>query len=144
MAKSRQKRYKSRKVKINLDELQTIVDATAERVLTADEHKKLLQSQQLLADLVRPDLQSETSLALGGSDEDDGQPKTRKPPRSNGGRRPRSDFKNANTVKVPNTIFKVGQLCPCGCGGRLYKYDRSSHFRHFVGQAPIQVTLYEL
>jgi hypothetical protein len=144
MAKSRQKRYKSRKVKINLDELQTIVDATAERVLTAEEHKKLLVSQQLLADLVRPDLQSETALALGGADEDDGQPKTRKPPRSNGGRRPRSDFKNANTVKVPNTAFKVGQLCPCGCGGRLYKYDRSAHFRHFVGQAPIQVTLYEL
>lgn len=150
MAKSRRKSFKSRKVKVDLGELQTIVDATAERVLTAEEHKKLLKSHQLLADLILPDLQSETSAALESGEaktegaDGQGQPKARKSPSSNGGRRPRSDFKNADTVKVPHTDLQVGQLCPCGCGGRLYKYNRDSHFRHFVGQAPIQVTLYEL
>lgn len=146
MAKSRKKRYKSRKVKVDLGELQTIVDATAVRALTSQEHEKLLESHQLLADLIMPDLQSENSAALKGGD-DDGSPKTpkvRKSPKSNGGRRPRSDFKSANTVRVAHTNLQVGQLCPCGCGGRLYKYERVAHFRHFVGQAPIQVTLYEL
>lgn len=146
MAKSRKRTYKSRKVKVDLAELQTIVQATSERQLTKEEHKKLLVSHQLLADLILPELQSETSAALKGDDKSKA-PKEDKPRKSaekNPGRRPRSDFKAANVVKVPNTEYEVGQLCPCGCGGRLYTYKRVSHFRHFVGQAPIQVTLYEL
>ena len=80
----------------------------------------------------------------GAKDKKDEEPKERKPPSKNGGRRPRSDFKAAETVKLPHTEMHVGQLCPCGCGGRLYLWkDRCSHFRHFVGQAPIKVTLYE-
>ena len=149
MAKSRKKRYKSRKVNVDLAELQSIVDITVERVLTVEEQKKLLESHRLLTDLILPDLQSETSAVLHGEAESenaeaDGKRKTRKSPKNNGGRRPRSDFKNANIVRLPNTTYQVGQHCPCGCGGRLYKYNRDAHFRHFVGQAPIQVTLYEL
>lgn len=146
MAKSRRKTYKKRKVDVDLGELQAIVNATSERVLTEAEHKKLMDSHQLLADLILPELQSETSAALNGGDKDDKSKEKppRKPPEKNGGRRPRSDFKAAKTVKVPVTEFKVGQPCPCGCGGKLYPYNRDAHFRHFVGQAPIQVTLYEL
>ena len=147
MAKSRKKSYKSRKVKVDLGELQTIVEATSERALTQEEYKKLQASHQLLADLILPELQSETSAALKGDDanpEDADGSKPRKSARKNGGRRPRSDFKGANIVEVANTDYKIGQVCPCGCGGKLYRYKRASHFRHFVGQAPIQVTLYEL
>ena len=149
MAKSRRKSYKKRMVEVNLGELQGIVDAAGERALTAEEHKKLADSHQLLVDLILPELQSETSEALkggkaGAKDKKDEEPKERKPPSKNGGRRPRSDFKAAETVKLPHTEMHVGQLCPCGCGGRLYLWkDRCSHFRHFVGQAPIKVTLYE-
>lgn len=149
MAKSRRKTYKKRIVEVNLGELQGIVDASAERALTAEEHKKLAHSHQLLVDLILPELQSETSEALNGAKpgakdgEKKEEPKERKPPAKNGGRRPRSDFKAAETVKLPHTQLKVGQLCPCGCGGRLYKWDRVGHFRYFEGQAPIKVTLYE-
>jgi len=149
MAKSRKKTYKSRKVKVDLGELQTIVEATSERVLTEEEHRKLQASHQLLADLILPDLQSETSAALEGAedgdatDSNDGS-KGRKSARKNAGRRPRSDFKGAKVVEVANTDYQVGQTCPCGCGGKLYRYKRVAHFRHFTGQAPIQVTLYEL
>ncbi len=146
VAKSRRKTYKSRKVKVDLGELQTIVNATSERVLTEEEHKKLMDSHQLLADLILPDLQSETGAALKGEEkkDDNKEKQPRKSPEKNGGRRPRSDFKASKTVRVPVAKFQVGQLCPCGCGGKLYNYKRVSHFRHFVGQAPIQVTLYEL
>lgn len=146
VAKSRRRTYKSRKLKVDLGELQTIVNATSERVLTEEEHKKLVDSHQLLADLILPDLQSETGAALKGEEkkEEKKEKQPRKPPEKNGGRRPRSDFKAAKTVKVPVTEFQVGQPCPCGCGGKLYNYKRVSHFRHFIGQAPIQVTLYEL
>lgn len=145
MAKSRKKTYKSRKVDVDFGELQAIVNATSERVLTEEEHKKLMDSHQLLADLILPDLQSETSTALKGSEKPEAKEKPpRKPPEKNGGRRPRSDFKAASTVVVPVTEYRSGQPCPCGCGGKLYDYSRVSHFRHFVGQAPIRVTLYEL
>lgn len=146
MAKSRRKTYKSRKVQVDLAELQTIVEATSERPLTEQEQKKLVASHQLLADLILPDLQSETSAALSGEDSNPAKDdKPRKPARKNAGRRPRSDFKGADIVQVPNTDYEVGQSCPCGkCGGKLYPYKRVSYFRHFKGQAPIQVTIYEL
>ena len=146
MAKSRKRTYKSRKVQVDLGELQSIVEATSERSLTKEEHQKLLASHQLLADLILPDYQSETTAALNGDSAS--QPKEDKPRKSakkNAGRRPRSDFKDAKVVFVENTEYKEGQECPCGeCKGRLYPYKRVAHFRHFVGQAPIQVTLYEL
>ena len=52
MAKSRRKTYKKRMVEVNLGELQGIVDAAGERALTAEEHKKLVDSHQLLVDLI--------------------------------------------------------------------------------------------
>jgi transposase len=149
VAKSRRKTYKKRKVEVDLGELQGIVNAAAERVITADEHKKLMDSHQLLADLITPDLQSETSDAIKGGEtgakhKGKTDPKERKAPKKNGGRRPRSDFKAAETIRQSHTDLQVGQHCPCGCGGRLYVWkNRFSHFRHFVGQAPIKVTLYE-
>lgn len=150
MAKSRRKTYKKRIVEIDLKELQSIVDASAERALTDKEHKKLAHSHQLLVDLILPELQSETSDALNGGkaksqDKDSKEePKERKSPEKNGGRRPRSDFTAAEIVKLAHTQMKSGELCPCGCGGRVYPWkDRCTHFRHFIGQAPIKVTLYE-
>lgn len=67
-----------------------------------------------------------------------------KPARPGHGRKKREEFGAAKTVSVSHPELKPGQLCPCGCGFKLYRLKKSKIFRHFVGQVPIQVTFYEL
>lgn len=113
--------------------------------MTGEEHKKLQDGHQLLADLLVPDLQDESAAAILGEGKPDEAPtkKKRKPPKKGHGRTKRDAFKNAKVVKVSHDELKAGQPCACGCG-KLYPLNRVAHFRHFVGQAPIEVTLYEL
>ena len=148
MAKSRRKRYKTRKVDVDLEELQNIVEATPNRVLSAEEYSKLQQGFQLFTDLVTPDLQTENASALldsegsGNSSDEESESKPKARTRR-GGRKGRDAFKGARIVSVSHTEYRTGDPCPCGCGGKLYPTKRVGHFRHFVGHAPITVTLYE-
>lgn len=137
------RRRKSRKINIDLAELETIVNATPERILTRDEHKKLLDAHQILAQLAIPPFRNdETSAAVLG-DGDGEATSDKKVPAKGHGRKKREAFGGAKVVKVPHCELQPGQPCTCG-HGKLYRLKRPIHFRHFVGQAPIEVTLYEL
>ncbi len=145
--RKRRRRSKKLQAEVDLSELQTIVNATAERVLTDEEQKKLQDSHQLLADLILPQfLNDETAAAVLGENIDpdrEREQKKRKSPEKGHGRRKRDDFKNAKVVKVSHPGMEPGQACDCGCG-KFYKWNRSGQFRHFVGRTPIEVTIYEL
>ena len=154
--RKRTKGFKARKVKIDLGELQSIVSATSQRALTADEHKKLQVSHQLLADLILPELQDESAAnvlddEVGGDKSSDEKEKEEekkenqedKPKKNGHGRKRRDAFKNAKVVKISHPEIQAGQPCSCGCG-KLYPLKEPARFRHFVGQAPIEVTFYEM
>jgi transposase len=134
----------SRKINVDLAELERIVDATPIRTLTPGEHKKLQDAHQILASLATPPFRNDESAAsiLKGLDEEQRDPATPKPPRKGHGRKKRDAFQNAPIVAVRHDDLKSGQVCSCGCG-KLYPLKRPVYFRHFVGQAPLQVTIYE-
>lgn len=135
-----EQRRKSRKIKVDLAELENIVRATPERLLTEEEHGKLQQAHQLLAELLLPPFRNnESAAAIVGGIEAGVVPKV---PRKGKGRNKRDVYKDAKVVPVPHTELQSGQLCACGCG-RLYRLNRPIHFRSFTGQATIEVTLYE-
>ena len=137
---SGEQRRKSRKIKVDLAELETIVDATSDRALTKEERKKLQDANQLLAELLLPPFRNnESAAAIVGEIEREVTPKE---PVKGHGRGKRDAYKSAEVVQVPHRELQSGQLCGCGCG-RLYKLKRPIHFRRFTGQASIEVTLYE-
>lgn len=143
MASGKQ-RKRARKVTVDLAELEVIVGATQERALTPEEHQKLEASHQLLADLLLPNfLNNEKTRSVLGDDEP-ADPAGEKPKRPGHGRRKREDITAAKTVEVHHPELKPGQPCPCGCGYNLYRLKRAKVFRHYVGQVPIQCTIYEL
>jgi transposase len=144
MGGTRKQRRRSRKIKIDLAEYEVIVKATEERSLSDKERKVLLDAHQILAHLIPFENDETASAILDGDKGNQSAGGDKKPkPRKGSGRRPRSDFPNAKVVKVCHTKVQAGELCKCGCG-RIYPLNRPIHFRHFVGQAPIEVTLYEL
>ena len=135
-----EQRRKSRKIKVNLAELELIVKATPERLLTEKEHGKLQQAHQLLAELLLPPFRNnESAAAIVGGIAAKVAPKERGKGK---GRNKRDVYKDAKVVPVPHLELQSGQLCACGCG-RLYRLKRPIHFRSFTGQATIEVTLYE-
>lgn len=145
MNPSRKQRWKSRKIKIDLAELEIIVNATSSRILTEKEHGKLQEAHQLLVQLAIAPSRNDESAAAVLEEQADGEesPEKEAAKRKGGnGRRPRDAFKNATVVKVPHTKLQSGQPCSCGCG-KLYPLKRPIHFRHIVGQAQFEVTLYE-
>ncbi len=145
MSRPRKQRWKSRKIKIDLAELETIVNATSGRALTKKEHGKLQEAHQLLVQLaIEPSRNDESSAAVleEGIDGDESLAKEATKKKGGNGRRPRDAFKSATVVKVPHTVLQSGQRCSCGCG-KLYPLKRPIHFRHIVGQAQFEVTLYE-
>lgn len=137
--------YKGRKSKAKVDfgELETIVSAAGKRSLSPEEQKKLQDSHQLLAAYILPvERNTESQKAVLDEPKPSGDEERSKP--KGHGRRNRSAFAAARVVAVPHPNLKPGDLCPCGCGYKVYRLKRAGQFRHFVGQAPIQVTLYEL
>ena len=143
MSGTSKQRRKSSKVKVDFAELETIVQASNERTLTPEEQKKLHEGHQLLASYILPvELNNESQKAvLGELEKSNGQEKE-KP--AGHGRRARNAFSAAKVVAVPHAGLKPRDPCPCGCGYKVYRLKRPAHFRHFVGQAPIALTLYEM
>jgi transposase len=150
MGRSRKRKTRSKNYNIDLAEVGKVVDAVSKRPLTEGEQKLLKTCHEILTELLvrepRNNEKSEDILkdlqaaadAVGAEENPE-----KKPPRKGGnGRTPREGYPAAIDRHLEHPDLKPGDLCPCGCGYRLYASPRSSPFRHFVGQVPIQVTFY--
>lgn len=140
---------KGRTVKLDLVELDKIVAFTQTRSLQEDEFQSLCKAVRVLGELSAPAYKNEKAAAVGLGEETEADPVEEpklepkpKPPAS--GRKKPADFVDAATVTVADPDLKSGQLCPCGCGGRLYLIKRKQRIRRFTGRPPIEVTFYEL
>lgn len=135
MAAKGKKRSKRREIEIDLGELDKIVKASKNRALSKKEHRVLKDAQEVINRL-QPNKSSESSKVLNGAP-----PKEEAKPRKGSGRRPRTDFPNAETVDVPHPDYKAGDVCPCG-KGRIYPLKRPLFHRYFRGQPPLGVTIF--
>lgn len=152
MGRSRKRKTSSKEYNIDLAEVGRLVDAVSERPLDEGEQKLLKTCHQVLTELlvreprnsekqdnILKDLQ-EAADAVGAEGEDE--PEQKKPRKGGNGRTPREGYPAATDRHLAHPDLNPGDLCPCGCGYRLYLSPRSSPFRHFVGQVPIKVTFY--
>lgn len=137
----KQRRNKKRQREVDLGKLGEVVEAARERALNEAEHKVLQDCKELLTDLlVRVPRGNEKKDDVLGEDpepESEGAPKVRK---GGTGRKERSAFPGAKEVYADHPDLKPGDLCPCGCGYKLYALTRAAVSRHFEGQVPIKVT----
>jgi hypothetical protein len=152
MGRSRKRKSSSKEYNLDLAEVGRVVDVVGERPLNEDEQQLLKTCHQVLTELlvreprnnekqdkILEDLQKAAeAVEAEGADE----PEQKKPRKGGNGRTPREGYSAAEDCHLGHPDLKPGDLCPCGCGYRLYLSPRSSPFRYFVGQVPIKVTFY--
>jgi transposase len=135
-------RVKRKRVDVNLEELDRIIDHAREAPLSEAEGGKLKEALHALAGMLpAPRTTEKTSAVLPPSDPPNKQTKEK----SKGhGRNGASSYTGAKKVAVPHPSLHTGDQCP-GCEkGKVYPQKEPRMLVRVVGQAPLAATVYEL
>jgi transposase len=138
-----------RRVDVNLDELDRVLDGARQAPLSEADYEKLKDALHALAAmLVRPRNTEKTSAVLeeSGSLETGAgaQPDTNAPPPSGHGRNGAEVFGGARKVAIAHQKLTHGDRCP-ECGkGNVYRQKEPKVLVRIVGQAPLAATVYSL
>jgi transposase len=135
-----------RRVDVNLDELDRVLDGARQEPLSETDYEKLKGALHALAAmLVRPRNTEKTSAVLEESETGDGtQPDTNASPQPGHGRNPAEAFGGAGKIDIAHEKLAHGDRCP-DCGkGNVYGQKEPKVLVRVVGQAPLAATVYSL
>jgi transposase len=138
-----------RRVDVNLDELDRVLDGARQAPLSEDDYEKLKEAlHALVAMLVRPRNTEKTSAVLGKSEGWEAstgtQPETDAPPPPGHGRNGAEAFRGSRKIAIAHPTLKHGDRCP-ECGkGNVYGQKEPKVLVRIVGQAPLAATVYSL
>ena len=143
------KSAKRRRVDVNLDELDRVLDGARQAPLSEADCDKLKSALHALAAmLVRPRNREKSSAVLEEPESpeagDGTQPDTNASPQPGHGRNGAEAFGGARTVDVAHQNLTHGDRCP-ECGkGNVYGQKEPKVLVRIVGQAPLAATVYSL
>jgi len=138
-----------RRVDVNLDELDRVLDGARQAPLSEDDYEKLKDALHALAAmLVRPRNTEKTSAVLEkleGSEAGAGtEPETNASPLPGHGRNGAGAFVSSRKIGIAHPKLKHGDRCP-ECGkGNVYGQKEPKVLVRIVGQAPLAATVYSL
>lgn len=141
-------RTAKRRVDVNLDELDRVLDGARQAPLSEDDYEKLKEALHALAAmLVRPRTTERTSAVLGKSEGAAGagtQPETDVPPAPGHGRNAAEAFVSSRKIAIAHSQLKHGDRCP-ECGkGNVYGQKEPKVLVRIVGQTPLAATVFSL
>src|ERR1035437_7019459 len=137
-----------RRVDVNLDELDRVLDGARQAPLCEDDYEKLKEALHALAAmLVRPRTTEKTSAVLGKSESAEAgagtEPETNAPAPGHG-RNAAEAFVSSRKIAIAHAQLKHGDRCP-ECGkGNVYGQKDPKVLVRIVGQAPLAATVYAL
>src|SRR5262245_60415645 len=134
-----------RRIDVNLEELDRVLDGARQVPLSAADHDKLKDALHAMAALLAGSPKTEKTSAVvetGKAEEESGD--TSMPPAAGHGRNSATAFTGAGKVEVPHQKLKHGDRCP-ECGkGNVYGQREPKVLVRIVGQAPLAATVYSL
>jgi transposase len=135
-------RVKPKRVDVNLEELDRVLDHAREVPLSEPDYEKLKEALHALAGMLpAPRSTEKTSAVLPPTDPPEKQ--TKEKPKGHG-RNGASSYTGAKKVAVPHPELHTGDHCP-GCEkGKVYPQKEPRTLVRVVGQAPLAATVYEL
>lgn len=135
-------RVKRKRVDVNLEELDQIIDHARQAPLSESEGDKLKSALHALVGMLpAPRSTEKTSVVLPSTDPS--QKQTKEKPQGHG-RNGASSYTGAKKVAVPHPELHTGDNCP-GCEkGKVYPQKEPRVLVRVVGQAPLTATVYEL
>ncbi len=136
-----------RRIDVNLEELDRVLDEAREAPLSEADHDKLKDTLHALAALLVRSRNTEKTSEVVGKPEDSepGQQPDENTPAAPGHGRNRSDaFSGAHKVNIKHQNLTHGDRCP-ECGrGNVYGQKEPKVLVRIVGQAPLAATVYSL
>ncbi len=138
-----------RRVDVNLDELDRVLDGARQAPLSEDDYEKLKEALHALAAmLVRPRNTEKTSAVLekmeGAETGAETQPESNPSPSPGHGRNAAEAFCSSRKITIAHPKLKHGDRCP-ECGkGNVYGQKDPKVLVRIVGQAPLAATVYSL
>ncbi len=137
-----------RRIDVNLDELDRVLDGARQEPLSDADYDKLKDTLHALAAmLVRPRTTEKTSAVLEESGSETGagtEPDPNAPPPPGHGRNGAEAFGGARKVAIAHQKLTHGDRCP-ECGkGNVYGQKEPKVLVRMVGQAPLAATIYSL
>ena len=134
-----------RRVDVNLDELDQIIDRGQRAPLSESEGEKLKSVIHAMAErLLQKRSTEKTSAVLPPDTAPAGKPDTSESVPAGHGRNPASAFRGANKAAVTHPTLHSGDTCPECRRGRLYHQKEPATLVRFVGHAPLEATVFEM
>ena len=140
-----------RRLDVNLEELDQVLDGAREAPLSETDHGKLKDALHAMAAmLVKPGTTEKTSEVVGaqpdaptGTQADTNAPPPPPPPPGHG-RNGAEAFRGAGKVEIKHQNLTHGDRCP-ECGkGNVYAQKEPKVLVRIIGQAPLAATVYSL
>ena len=138
-----------RRIDVNLEELDRVLDGARQVPLSDDDHDKLKGAlHALVAMLARSPNNEKTNAVLGKPEESSTgggtQPGANTAPKPGHGRNGAEAFDGARKVPIAHQNLKHGERCP-DCGkGNVYGQKEPKVLVRIIGQAPLAATVYSL
>jgi len=134
-----------RRVEVNLDELDRIIDRGTRAPLSESEGQKLKTALHAMAErLLRKRKTEKTSDVLPPDAARAGEPQAGESAPTGHGRHGAAAFTGANRVSIAHPALHAGDSCP-ECGqGKVYRQKEPATLVRFVGHAPLEATVFEM
>ena len=134
-----------RRLDVNLDELDQIIDRSTRAPLSESEGQKLKIALHAMAERLLGKRSTEkTSAVLPRDAVATGKPKTGELAPAGHGRHSAASFTGANRVAIAHATLHAGDLCPECRRGKVYRQKEPATLVRFVGHAPLEATVFEL
>jgi transposase len=135
---------KRRRVEVNLDELDQIIDRGTRAPLSEAEGQKLKTALPAMAErLLQKRNTEKTGAVLPPDAAPAGEPKAGASAPTGHGRHGAAAFTGARRVSIAHPALHAGDSCP-ECGrGKVYRQKETATRIRFVGQAPLEATVFE-
>jgi transposase len=134
-----------RHIDVNLEELDQIIDRGTRAPLSESEGQKLKTALHAMAEkLVRKRNTEKTSAVLPTDAAPAGRPETGESAPAGHGRHGAAAFTGARRVSVAHATIHAGDRCPECQKGKVYRQKEAATLIRFVGQAPVEATVFEM
>jgi transposase len=139
------KKTPRRRVEVNVEELDRIIDSGMSAPLSEADSQKLRTALHALIDRLRPQAKTEKTSSVFGEQENHAAEQTPDKETSSGhGRNGADAYRSAEKVRVTHQKLAHGDRCPDCSRGNVYTQKEPKPLVRIVGQAPLAATVYEL
>lgn len=139
------KKTARRRVDVNVEELDRVIDETEKGPLSEEDRRKLRTALHALIDRLRPQAKTEkTSSVFGESGNAATEEDTSEEQSAGHGRNGADAYRAAEKVRVAHGKLAHGDRCPDCVRGNIYTQKEPRALVRIVGQAPLAATVYEL